>query len=150
MIAADSPLRDPTFRRLFAAQLFSLTAVLLILLPFTVLFDLNALGFIASAALIVSATLPAAARGDRVAGVWNHIRFSIRAYLATPRLRALLALHLAVSAGGTMVIVNTRRMNTNTCTATTGITITHTRAGRGWSRISTPTIIIPSPTAIAS
>ncbi len=25
MIAADSPLRDPTFRRLFAAQLFSLT-----------------------------------------------------------------------------------------------------------------------------
>ena len=40
-------------------------------------------------------------------GIWDRTTRGIRIYLATPRLRGLLALNLTVAAAGAMVIVNT-------------------------------------------
>lgn len=80
-------------------------AALLTVVAFDGLFAGTALGFAASAALVASVTLPrppacdAVDRGRGTRGV--------RISLATPRLRGLLALNLAVAAGGAMVIVNT-------------------------------------------
>ena len=50
--------------------------------------------------------MPAARPHQRERGIWHNTSFGIRAYLKTPRLRGLLALSLAVSASGAMVIVN--------------------------------------------
>ena len=83
-----------------------LAAALLTVVSFPVLFGGTVTGFIASAALVLSVTLP----GPRPAeerGVWTRITRGSRIYLATPRLRALLALSFSISAAGAMVIVNT-------------------------------------------
>ncbi len=56
---------------------------------------------------MLSVRLPAPAPHERARGAWHNIGFGVRAYLATPRLRGLLALSLAVAAAGAMVIVNT-------------------------------------------
>ncbi len=83
-----------------------LAAALLTVVSFPVLFGGTVAGFIASALLVVSVTLP----GPRPAvqrGIWTRITHGSRIYLATPRLRALLALSFCVSAAGAMVIVNT-------------------------------------------
>ena len=86
-----------------------LAAVALLFLSFDALFASNAVAFLISAALVVTATFPKTERANdvRVISVWEKISFGTRAYLATPRLRGLLALSLAVSAAGAMVIVNT-------------------------------------------
>jgi hypothetical protein len=63
--------------------------------------------FLASATLVFLTAIPGrAATEDRGRSVWRNITFGISAYLATPRLRGLLALSLAVAAAGAMVIVN--------------------------------------------
>jgi MFS family permease len=83
-----------------------LAAALLTVVSFPVLFYGTVLGFLASAALVLTVTLPspmpAAPRG-----IWDRTTRGIRNYLDTPRLRGLLALDLAVAAAGAMVIVNT-------------------------------------------
>jgi len=86
-----------------------LAAVALLFLSSDALFASNAVAFLISAALVVTATLPKRdrAKDARVISVWEKISFGTRAYLSTPRLRGLLALSLAVSAAGAMVIVNT-------------------------------------------
>lgn len=86
-----------------------LAAVALLFLSFDALFASNAVAFLISAALVVTATFPKRERAKdaRVISVWEKVSFGTRAYLATPRLRGLLALSLAVSAAGAMVIVNT-------------------------------------------
>jgi len=83
-----------------------LTAALLLVIDFHALFGGTALGFVASAALVLSVRLPSPAPSVRRT-VWNRTTRGIRLYLATPRLRGLLALNLAVAAAGAMVIVNT-------------------------------------------
>lgn len=83
-----------------------LAAALLTLVSFPVLFGGTVFGFIVSAALILSVTLP----GPRPAGkreIWQRITQGSRIYLATPRLKALLALSFSSAAAGAMVIVNT-------------------------------------------
>ena len=83
-----------------------LAGLLLSVMTFHGLFAGNALGFLASAALILTASLPAqkpdaarrSFRAKVTRGSWI--------YLKTPRLRGLLALSFAVSAAGSMVIVN--------------------------------------------
>ncbi|WP_212524184.1 MFS transporter [Actibacterium sp. MT2.3-13A] len=83
-----------------------LAAALLTVVSFPVLFGGTVIGFLASAALVLTVALPspkpAAPRaiGDRTTR-------GLRIYLATPRLRGLLALNLAVAAAGAMVVVNT-------------------------------------------
>jgi MFS family permease len=79
-------------------------ALLIGIFGFHWLFGGTVIGFLVSAALVLSVRLP------RVAGsAQGERRFGrgIRIYLATPRLRGLLALNLAVAAAGAMVIVNT-------------------------------------------
>ncbi|WP_295811968.1 MFS transporter [uncultured Nitratireductor sp.] len=83
-----------------------LAAALLTVISFHFLFAGTVAGFLISAALILSVTLPATSAGVRGDFLKRATR-GIRIYLATPRLRGLLAINLAVSAAGAMVIVNT-------------------------------------------
>ncbi|MWD26425.1 MFS transporter [Aquicoccus sp. SCR17] len=83
----------------------TLAALLLLLLPYNALFLGTAAGFAGSALLVVSVALPRPmATGRR--GIYDRTTRGIRLYLATPRLRGLLALQLAVAAAGAMVLVN--------------------------------------------
>ncbi|RTL71328.1 MAG: MFS transporter [Hyphomicrobiales bacterium] len=83
-----------------------LAAVLLTVIDFHNLFAGTVMGFLASAVLVQSVTLPtptpAAPRG-----IYDRITRGTRIYFATPRLRGLLAISFAVACAGAMVIVNT-------------------------------------------
>lgn len=83
-----------------------LAAALLTVVSFHSLFAGTVIGFLFSAALVVSVVLPKA-RLPEVRSIYERTTRGLRIYLATPRLRGLLALDLAVSAAGSMVIVNT-------------------------------------------
>ena len=83
-----------------------LAAALLTVISFHNLFTGAVLGFLVSAALVVSVRLPTTIPGPR-RGIWDRTTRGTCIYLATPRLRGLLAISLAVSAAGAMVIVNT-------------------------------------------
>jgi MFS family permease len=87
-----------------------LAAAALAVVGYDALFAATAAGFAASALLVVSAVLPAAratpADRDPRRGLRATVR-GLRVYLATPRLRGLFAVHLAVAAAGSMVLVNT-------------------------------------------
>jgi len=84
----------------------TLAALLLMVMSYNWLFGGTVVGFLCSAALVVSVTLPAA-RKERTGGIYDRTTRGLRIYLATPRLRGLFALNLAVAAAGAMVIVNT-------------------------------------------
>jgi MFS family permease len=56
---------------------------------------------------VLSVTLPRAREVLRPEGVLANLGWGLRLYLATPRLRGLLALSMAVAAASAMVIVNT-------------------------------------------
>ncbi|MFJ5234687.1 MFS transporter [Kitasatospora sp. NPDC088391] len=105
-------------------SLFSpaLAAVLLTLVSYNWLFAGTTVGFLASAALVVSAVLPKAPAAEPTAadpvgteptgtehtgGAHRNAAFGARLFLATPRLRALIALDLAVAAAGAIVFVDT-------------------------------------------
>jgi len=83
-----------------------LAAALLSVISFHSLFAGTVIGFLASAALVVSVVLPSP-KPSQPRGVYDRTTRGLRIYLATPRLRGLLALNLAVGAAGAMVIVNT-------------------------------------------
>jgi len=84
-----------------------LAAALLSVIGFHWLFGGTALGFLASAALMVSVGVPRPKRQPQAGGIYARTTRGSRIYLKTPRLRGLLALNLAAAAGGAMVIVNT-------------------------------------------
>jgi MFS family permease len=84
-----------------------LAAALLSVIGFHWLFAGTTLGFIASAALVVSVLLPSPKPPSTQESAWGRTTRGARLYLAAPRLRGLLALNLAVAAAGAMVIVNT-------------------------------------------
>ena len=83
-----------------------LAALLLTIVSFHALFAGTIIGFLVSALLVVSVTLPKPAPKVR-RSFFERTTRGIRSYFATPRLRALFAISLAVSAAGSMVIVNT-------------------------------------------
>lgn len=83
-----------------------LAAALLTLISFHNLFAGTVIGFLASAALVASAVLPSPKATER-RGIYERTTRGLRIYLATPRLRGLLALNLSVAAASAMVIVNT-------------------------------------------
>jgi MFS family permease len=83
-----------------------LAAALLTVVNFHSLFAGTVIGFVASATLVVSVILPSP-KPSAPRGVYDRTTRGIRIYLATPRLRGLLAVNLAVAAAGAMVIVNT-------------------------------------------
>ena len=84
----------------------ALAGILLLLISYHWLFGGTVIGFILSAILIFSTTLPA--RQPTPARPFSdRLTRGIRIYLATPRLRGLLALTLTAAAAGAFVIVNT-------------------------------------------
>lgn len=84
----------------------ALAAALLTVVSFHSLFLGTVVGFIASAVLVVSAVLPKPKMPPR-RSIYERTARGSRIYLATPRLRGLLALNLAVASASAMVIVNT-------------------------------------------
>ena len=83
-----------------------LAAALLTVISFHALFAGTAAGFLLSAAFVFSVLLPSP-KPAAPRGIWTATTRGIRLYLATPRLRGLLALTLAAAAASAMVIVNT-------------------------------------------
>ena len=84
-----------------------LAAGLLTLISYHWLFSGTAIGFAASALLVVSTVLPRPQPVKDEGGIYDKTTRGIRIYLKTPRLRGLLALTLAAAAASAMVIVNT-------------------------------------------
>jgi MFS family permease len=83
-----------------------LAAALLTVVSFPVLFGGTVAGFVLSALLVVTVTLPM--RAPAPAGqFWASTTKGIRIYLATPRLRGLMVMEMAVAAAGAMIYVNT-------------------------------------------
>lgn len=83
-----------------------LAAALLTVIGFHDLFAGTVVGFLVSAALVVSVVLPAHPAPQH-RGIYERTTRGLRIYLATPRLRGLLAISAAVAAAGSMVFVNT-------------------------------------------
>ena len=83
----------------------TLDALLLAVMSYNALFLGTVAGFAASALIVVSVMLPSPAPSER-RGIYDRTTRGIRIYLATPRLRGLLALNLAAAAAGAMVLVN--------------------------------------------
>ncbi len=84
-----------------------LAAALLTVVGFSWLFVGTAVGFAASAALVLTIALPTEARAAHSGGAYARTIRGTWIYLATPRLRAQLGLNLAAAAAGSMVLVNT-------------------------------------------
>lgn len=84
----------------------AIAALLLGVISYHGLFGGTVLGFLASAALVLSVVVPRVKPGPP-RGIYERTTRGLRIYLATPRLRGLLALNLAIAAGSAMVIVNT-------------------------------------------
>jgi MFS family permease len=86
----------------------ALAALLLTLVAADALFFGTAAGFVASALLVVSVTLPTP-RPSPVAsrGIYERTTLGIRIYLRTPRLRGLLGLSATAAAISSIVIINT-------------------------------------------
>ncbi|MDF1801342.1 MFS transporter [Thalassovita sp.] len=83
----------------------TLAALLLAVMSYNSLFLGTVVGFAASALLVVSVLLPSP-KPSQPRGIYDRTTRGIRIYLATPRLRGLLGLNLAVSSAGAMVLVN--------------------------------------------
>lgn len=83
-----------------------LAAALLTVVSFPVLFGGTVAGFAASALLVVTVVLPIRAVAEPGA-FWASTTKGIRIYLATPRLRGLMVMEMAVAAAGAMIYVNT-------------------------------------------
>ncbi|SDE07851.1 MFS transporter [Limimaricola pyoseonensis] len=81
-------------------------ALLLLTLSYDALFIGTLAGFLASAGLVLTVRLPRPDVPSR-RGIYDRTTRGLRIYLATPRLRGLLALNLAAAAAGAMVLVNT-------------------------------------------
>ena len=85
----------------------TLAAALLTVISFNTLFAGTVIGFLGSALLVISVKLPMVELKSDPGGFYEKTTKGMRIYLATPRLRGLLALNLSVAAAGAMVIVNT-------------------------------------------
>jgi MFS family permease len=85
----------------------ALAAAMLAFISYDALFAANGVAFLCSAALVVSASLPARRAAPPAESWWVRLTFGTRRYLATPSLRGLLALNVAVAAASATVIVNT-------------------------------------------
>lgn len=84
-----------------------LAAALLTVISYHWLFSGTVIGFLCSAALVVSVRLPQSKAVAATGSIYAKTFRGISIYLRTPRLRGLLALNLAAAAASSMVIVNT-------------------------------------------
>ena len=83
-----------------------LAAALLAFISFHNLFAGTVIGFLISAALVMS-VVPPSPKPSKPRGIYDRTTRGMRIYLATPRLRGLLSINLAVASAGALVIVNT-------------------------------------------
>ena len=83
----------------------TLAALLLAVMSYHALFLGTVFGFVASAILVLTVLLPSP-KASEPRGIYDRTTRGIRIYLATPRLRGLLALNLAAASAGAMVLVN--------------------------------------------
>lgn len=83
-----------------------LAAVALTFMAFDWLFVGTSVGFIVSAVLVLTARVPEA-RPSGHTRIWTRVTSGIATFLATPRLRGVMALNLVVAAAGSIVIVST-------------------------------------------
>ena len=83
-----------------------IAAALLSVVSFPVLFGGTVAGFVLSALLVATVVLPRRAGGEPQ-GFRDSVTKGVRIYLATPRLRGLMVMEMAVAAAGAMVYVNT-------------------------------------------
>lgn len=81
-------------------------ALALLLIDFDVLFVGTAVGFVVSAFLVLRATVPDA-RQAPTGGPADRILSGVRLFARTPSLRGVFAVHFAVAAAGSIVVVNT-------------------------------------------
>jgi len=84
-----------------------LAGLLLLVMPFHWLFAGTGAGFLGSALLVASAALPPRGDPGPARGFADRVTRGLRIYLATPRLRGLLAINLAAAALSAHVLVNT-------------------------------------------
>jgi MFS family permease len=85
----------------------ALAGLLLTFVSFHWLFGGTVIGFLASAALVSVVSIPSISENKKVRPFFERLTRGARIYLATPRLKGLLALNLAAAAAGAFVIVNT-------------------------------------------
>lgn len=85
----------------------TLAGLLLTVLAYHWLFVGTVIGFIASMLLVAATRLPRSQADPTVRSFRDRLTRGARIYLATPRLRGLLALNFAATTAGAMVIVNT-------------------------------------------
>ena len=85
----------------------ALAGVLLTIVSYHWLFGGTVLGFIGSAALVALTIIPIQNHHRKSRPFVERLTRGVRIYLATPRLRGLLALNLAAAAAGAFVLVNT-------------------------------------------
>jgi predicted MFS family arabinose efflux permease len=83
-----------------------LAALALTFMSFNWLFVGTSIGFAASAYLVLSTTIPDA-RPSAHANAWDRVTSGVKHFVATPRLRGIMALNLVVAAAGAIVVVNT-------------------------------------------
>jgi len=83
-----------------------LAAALLTIVSFNNLFIGTAVGFLGSAALVVTVLLPKSHNAQPLP-IYERITRGARIYVSTPRLRGLLGINFAVASAGALVIVNT-------------------------------------------
>lgn len=83
-------------------------AVALTLFSYHELFIGTAVGFVVSALMVAATVLPRSRTAAGAEGsIWHRTTLGVRIFFATPRLRSLLALNLAVAAPTALVLVNT-------------------------------------------
>ena len=85
----------------------ALAGILLTIMSYHWLFGGTVAGFIASAALVAVTIIPAPDLQKKPRPFLERLTRGTRIYLATPRLRGLLALNFAAAAAGAFVLVNT-------------------------------------------
>jgi len=83
-----------------------IAAALLTLVPFNYLFVGTAVGFLASAMLVYACIFPKSPQKPADSPFRERVTRGIRIFMATPRLRGLLALNLTIAASSSLVIVN--------------------------------------------
>lgn len=84
----------------------ALAGLLLVAMSYHWLFGGTMIGFIGSAALVMVTTIPPRPETDKTRPFLERLTRGTKIYLATPRLRGLLALNMAAAAAGAFIIVN--------------------------------------------
>lgn len=85
----------------------ALAGLLLAFISYHWLFSGTVAGFAGSALLVLAAAIPPAGPEKKPRPFWDRLTRGINIYVATPRLRGLLALNLTAAASGAFVLVNT-------------------------------------------